>query len=65
MDQRFVNLRKRISGSEINDDYTLKKEREKSCRLGRSIFNGSVMFYPIIILIVVVCWILIAKGVIV
>ena len=64
IDVRFRALKKRYSEDLGADEYTLPDSREKGCRLGRSVFNGSVAFYPVIIFIVVTCWILIEKGVI-
>lgn len=64
MDARFDSLRRRYPGT-TEDDYTLPKERQKGCRAWRSIINGSVLFYPAIIIIFIVCWVLIEYGVIV
>lgn len=64
MDVRFEALRKRYPGNTA-DDYTLPKDRQKKGRFWRSVFNGSVLFYPVIVVAVTVCWVLIVKGVIV
>lgn len=63
MDVRFEALKKRYP-SNCEDEFTLPEKRQKKRRFWRSIFNGSVLFYPIIIFIVIVCWILIEKGII-
>lgn len=62
MDERFKALKKRCQGTAGNDEYTLPDKRQKSCRLFRSIFNGSIIFYPTIIIGFVI-WFLIEKGV--
>jgi hypothetical protein len=65
MDIRFRALKKRYSTERNSDEYTLPDKREKGCRVWRSIFNASVAFYPVIVIVVEVCWILIEKGVII
>lgn len=64
MNVRFRALKKRYSEVVETDEYTLPDSREKGCRVWRSIFNGSVVFYPVIIVVVVVCWVLIEIDVI-
>lgn len=64
MDLRFEALRKRYPGNN-EDEYTLPDKRQKKGRFWRSLFNLSVIFYPVIILTVVVCWILIKKGILI
>ena len=64
MDVRFESLRRRYPG-DSEDEYTLSEKRQKKGRFWRSMFNGSVLFYPVIVACVVVCWVLILKGVIV
>lgn len=65
MDVRFEAIKSRYPGDNNEDEFTLPEKRQKGCRIGRSLFNGSVLFYPAIIFIVIVCWILIEKGVII
>jgi hypothetical protein len=50
MDVRFESLKKRYP-SNSEDEFTLPEKRQKKGRFWRSIFNGSVLFYPIIIVI--------------
>lgn len=64
MDMRFEALKKRYPASDRKDEFTLPDNRHGGCRVLRSFFNSSVVFYPIIIVIVVICWILIERGVI-
>lgn len=64
MDVRFKALKKRYSTELNTDDFTLPDKREGGCRVMRSIFNGSVAFYPVIIVLVVIFWVLIVRGVI-
>ena len=64
MDTRFESLRKRYPGKN-DDEYTLPQDRHHKHRVWRSIFNYSVLFYPLIIFIVAICWVLICKGIIV
>lgn len=64
MDVRFEAIKKRYAETGGSDEFTLPDKRQKGCRFWRSIFNGSVAFYPVIIVVIVVCWILIANGVI-
>lgn len=64
MDARFEALRKRYPGKS-RDEFTLPNKRQKKGRFWRSVFNWSVFFYPVIIAIVITCWTLIEKGVIV
>lgn len=64
MDMRFEALKKRYPASDRKDEFTLPDNRHGGCRVWRSFFNSSVVFYPIIIVIVVICWILIERGVI-
>lgn len=63
MDVRFETLKRRYP-SNYEDEFTLPEKRQKKGRFWRSIFNGSVLFYPIIIVIVIVCWVLIEKGIV-
>lgn len=65
MDARFEAIKSRFTGGINEDEFTLPEKRQKGCRLGRSLFNGSVLFYPAIIIIVIFCWILIEMGVII
>lgn len=65
MDARFEAIKSRYHSENNCDDFTLPEKRHKGCRIWRSLFNGSVLFYPAIIIIVIVCWILIEKGVII
>lgn len=65
MDARFEAIKRRYPGGVNEDEFTLPDKRQKGCRIWRSLFNGSVLFYPAIIIIVIVCWILIEKGVII
>lgn len=64
MDKRFSALKLRYSGDGNSDEYTLPSKREGGCRVWRSIFNGSVVFYPVIIALIVINWVLIGMGVI-
>ena len=63
MDARFEALRKRYPGNSA-DEFTLPNARQNKGRFWRSVLNWSVFFYPVIIAIVIVCWVLIVKGVI-
>lgn len=63
MDVRFRALKKRCSKMDPFDDFTLPKERERGCRVFRSLWNASTFIYPVIIGVVVLCWVLINKGV--
>lgn len=66
MDVRFRSLKKRCHSADSNDEYTLPDSRGTCGRLWRSIFNLSVLlFYPTIIIMIVVLGILISKGIIV
>lgn len=64
MDIRFKSLKERYNGSNRDDEFTLPDNRQNSGikRFWRSVSNGSVLFYPIILVIVFVCWYLIKKG---
>ena len=64
MDVRFEAIKRRYINARNNDVFTLPDNRQKGCRLWRSAFNGSVLFYPVIIAIVIVCWVLIEEGII-
>lgn len=65
MDVRFRALKRRYSSTNIDDEFTLPDKRTAGCRVIRSIFNTSVLlFYPTIIVIIVVIWCLISRGVI-
>jgi len=64
MDVRFEAIKRRYTNAKNNDVFTLPDNRQKGCRLWRSAFNGSVLFYPVIIAIVIVCWVLIEEGII-
>lgn len=63
MDARFEALRKRYSGNS-GDEFTLPNKRHKKGRFWRSVFNWSVFFYPVILGILITCWVLIEKSVI-
>lgn len=65
MDARFEAIKSRYTGGVNEDEFTLPEERQKGCRVLRSLFNWSVLFYPVIIAVVAVCWILIERGVII
>lgn len=65
MDVRFEAIKSRYAGGVSEDEFTLPEKRQKGRRILRSLFNGSVLFYPAIIIIVIVCWVLIEKGVII
>lgn len=59
MDKHFEKLKERNSNtSENNDEYTLPNNRTKKNRLYRSIFNNSAFFYPIILLLNIILFIL-------
>ena len=64
MDIRFKSLKERYKGSNLDDEFTLPDNRQNSgiMRFWRSVSNGSVLFYPIILVIVFVSWYLIKKG---
>lgn len=63
MDARFEAIKNRYpSGGNSGDGFTLPEKRQKGCRIGRSLFNWSVLFYPAIIVVLIVCWILIENG---
>ena len=62
MDDRFEAIKSRYPSGNNGDEFTLPEKRQKGCRVGRSLFNWSVLFYPAIIIIVIVCWILIENG---
>ena len=62
MDDRFEAIKSRYPSGNNGDEFTLSEKRQKGCRVGRSLFNWSVLFYPAIIIIVIVCWILIENG---
>ena len=65
MDVRFRALKRRYPSTNVDDEFTLPDKRTAGCRALRSIFNTSViLFYPPIIVMVVVIWCLISKGVI-
>lgn len=64
MDVRFEAIKQRYTDTENNDEFTLPETRQKGYRFWRSVFNGSVLFYPVIIAVVIVCWVLIEEGVI-
>ena len=64
MDARFDAIRKRYTGNS-KDEFTLPNKRQKKGRFWRSVLNWSVIFYPVIIVIVVTCWVLIVKEIIV
>lgn len=65
MDERFAAIKKRYPKTDRKEEFTLPDKRQKGGRFWRSIFNGSVAFYPVIIVVIVTCWCLIAKGVII
>lgn len=62
MDDRFEAIKNRYPSGNDVDEFTLPEKRQKGSRVGRSLFNWSVLFYPIIIVAVVVYWVLIEKG---
>lgn len=64
MDVRFHSLKKRYPSSNPDDEFTLPDSRKSCGRFWRSIINGSVLFYPFVIIMIGVLWVLIAKGVI-
>ena len=65
MDIRFRALKRRYPSTNIDDELTLPDKRTAGCRVIRSIFNTSVLlFYPTIIVMIVVIWYLISRGVI-
>ena len=64
MDVRFHSLKKRYPSSNPDDEFTLPDSRKSCGRFWRSIFNGSVLFYPFVIIMIGILWALIAKGVI-
>lgn len=65
MDVRFHSLKRRYPSSNPDDDFTLPDSRKACGRLWRSLFNVSVLlFYPSIIVILGVIWVLISRGVI-
>ena len=53
MDVRFKAIKQRYTKTEDDDNFTLSDYRQKGCRFWRSVFNGSVLFYPVIIAIVI------------
>lgn len=59
MDERFESLKKRYSHSNRSDEYTLPDKRKSKCRVFRSIFNWSIVFYPSIIVMISVLWFMI------
>lgn len=64
MDVRFHSLKKRYPSTNPDDEYTLPDSRKSCGRFWRSIFNGSVLlFYPFVILLIVLLWVLIARGI--
>lgn len=65
MNDRFEALKRRYPGTEIRVEYTLPEYRKTGCRIWRSFFNVSVFFYPAIIFVLALCWLLIDRGVIV
>lgn len=66
MDTRFRSLKERCPSANDKDEFTLPDKRGTGGRFRRSIFNLSVLlFYPTIIIMIVVLWILISKGIIV
>ena len=69
MDKRFESLKRRHLGRDYNyiDEFTLPNKRQKSklfIKYLRSFTNGSVLFYPIIIAIVIIFFCLIKYGII-
>lgn len=64
MDVRFHSLKRRYPSTNPEDEFTLPDSRTSCGRFWRSIFNGSVLFYPLIIILIVVFGVLIWKGVI-
>ena len=62
MDKRFKSLKKRYPGLDTQDEYTLPDKRQTKGRFWRSIFNVSVLFYPVLITIIIICWLFIEKG---
>ncbi len=69
MDKRFESLMRRHLGKEYIyiDEFTLPNKRQKSGRFRkylRSFTNGSVLFYPVIITILFICYCLIKRGII-
>ena len=64
MDERFESLKKRYSGSNNADEFTLPDKRKSECRVLRSLVNWSIVFYPAVILMIVVLWVLIEKQII-
>lgn len=62
MDARFEAIKSRHPTGNNGDEFTLPEKRQKGCRIGRSLFNWSVLFYPVIIGVVIVCWFLIENG---
>ena len=63
MDVRFHSLKRRYPSSNPDDEFTLSDSRTSCGRVLRSIFNFSVCWYPILVGIIGVLWVLIAKGV--
>lgn len=65
MDARFRSIKERCPSVNSKDEFTLPDKRETGGRFWRSIFNLSVsLFYLAIIVMIVVLWILISKGII-
>lgn len=59
IDTRLVRLKTRHNGVFDDDELTLPDDRQNSnekMRIWRSFINGSVLFYPAIIVIILVCW---------
>lgn len=61
MDKRFESLKQRYSNNNRKDEYTLPNKRGSSCRFWRSLFNWSIVFYPSIIVMILVLWFMIDK----
>lgn len=63
MDKHFEKLKERNSDTaENNDEYTLPNNRTKKSRLYRSIFNNSAFFYPIILFLNIILFVLYYAG---
>lgn len=66
MDERFSKLRKRHLGEDTEEQDALPNNRQKSGivrRVCRSVFNMSILFYPVIIIIILIFYrILIRLG---
>lgn len=65
MDERLRAIKKRYSSRDVDDELTLPDRRTAGCRVIRSLFNTSVLFfYPTVIIMLLVIRCMIIKGII-